>query len=714
VNGEVNSEQEWKYLLEGKTCGRKTAARRVAMLVDAANYFAALRSSLLKAKHSVFIAGWDIDSRTPIRGETAPDDGAPECLGPLLTHLIEHNPKLVIHIILWDYSVLYALEREPIPRLNLDWRTPRRVRVCLDDELPLGASYHEKLVVVDDAVAYCGGVDLTTCRWDTTDHTPNHPERVDPFDKHYKPFHDVQLLVDGKAAQSLGAHLRKRWQNALSSRLPKLRNSGDPWPDHVEPDLRDVAVGIARTRPQHNGQSELRYVRAAYLHAISQAEKFIYIENQYVTADVVAAALRDRLLARQQLELVIVIPETPSGWLEAQTMGVGQLRFLDTLLDARIAPRVRVVYPWVSDGDGRTGIFVHAKLMVVDDELLLAGSANLNRRSMGVDRECNLLLEARSPEQRKCIAALRRRLLAEHLGMEPDELRARERQSGSVIAVIDGQNSPRRGLAPLPESALAREIWEPLADVADPERPIDPAGFVGDLFGADAIDLKAHRWIKRLGIAVGILAVLAVWRYTPIAEWAEPERVAPLLNALSASPWAGPLVLLTFVIGSLIVFPVTALIAATAIALGPWTGFAWALLGSLLAASATYGIGWLIGPRRLEHMFGAWIKKLIKRLRHGGIVSVMIVRNIPIAPFSLVNVVAGATAMRFRDFLLGTALGMGPGIAMLTVLADRMREMWETPSAANFVWLTVAVGLWLCVAAGLQILSNRLSEDADS
>ena len=96
-----------------------------------------------------------------MRGRQRPDDGAPELLGPLLTELVARRRALEVFVLLWDYSVLYLPEREPLPRLNLDWRTPERIHVCLDSNLPLGASHHEKIVVVDNAVAYCGG------QWDT-------------------------------------------------------------------------------------------------------------------------------------------------------------------------------------------------------------------------------------------------------------------------------------------------------------------------------------------------------------------------------------------------------------------------------------------------------------------------------------------------------------------------------------------------------------------
>src|SRR3546814_20878923 len=86
--------------------------------------------------------------------------------------------------------MLYALEREPLPAIRLDWATPAQISVCLDDVLPIGAAHHQKVVVVDDALAFCGGLDLTIRRWDTSDHALHNPERKDPRGESYRPFHD--------------------------------------------------------------------------------------------------------------------------------------------------------------------------------------------------------------------------------------------------------------------------------------------------------------------------------------------------------------------------------------------------------------------------------------------------------------------------------------------------------------------------------------------
>ena len=282
---------------------RLARAERAAVLIDAGRYFGVLRQALIKAQSSVFFIGWDLDSRTRLVGESAaPMDGYPETFVALLTALVNERPELKVHLLVWDYSVLYALEREPFPTVSLRWRTPRGIRFCLDDDLPVGASHHQKIVVVDDAVAFCGGLDVTIRRWDTREHQPDDPRRVDPGGSPYPPFHDVQAIVDGDAAVALAELARERWLRAGCIEAPPLAPTGDPWPSHIEPDFRVTEIGIARTLPASDEMDEVREIEALFLDGIDQATRTIYIENQFITARRIAERLARRLAERPALE----------------------------------------------------------------------------------------------------------------------------------------------------------------------------------------------------------------------------------------------------------------------------------------------------------------------------------------------------------------------------------------------------------------------------
>jgi phospholipase D1/2 len=177
----------------GRNCWRLARAERVAYLVDGAAYFAAFRAAAVRAERSIFIIGWDVDSRTVLVHEP-PEDGLPDKLGEFLDALVQRRRSLHIQVLDWDFAMLYALERELLPIYTLGWRTHRRLRFQLDDRHPIGGSHHQKIVVIDGAVAFVGGIDLTIRRWDTSEHRPDEPRRVVP-----------RRPVDGRRPRRRGA-----------------------------------------------------------------------------------------------------------------------------------------------------------------------------------------------------------------------------------------------------------------------------------------------------------------------------------------------------------------------------------------------------------------------------------------------------------------------------------------------------------------------------
>jgi phospholipase D1/2 len=185
---------------EGRNCWRLLPANRVAFLIDGAAYFDAFVSAAESASQSIIIVGWDLNSRVRLVHDEQPRDFPGE-FKELLNALTARRRELHIYILLWDFSMLFVWERELLPIVANGWRTHRQIHFAVDGHHPAGASHHQKIVVVDDAVAFVGGLDLTRNRWDTPEHRADDPRRVDAAGHPYAPFHDVQMLVDGKAAQ---------------------------------------------------------------------------------------------------------------------------------------------------------------------------------------------------------------------------------------------------------------------------------------------------------------------------------------------------------------------------------------------------------------------------------------------------------------------------------------------------------------------------------
>ncbi len=219
---------------------------------------------------------------------------------------------------------------------------------------------------------------------------------------------------------------------------------------------------------------------------------------------------------------------------------------------------------------------------------------------------------------------------------------------------------------------------------------------------------RMRRALTRL-LAVFIMAaiVLLIWRWSPLVERASPEQIGDLLDRVSDNAYAGPLVVAAYVLGTFFFFPVTALIAATGVAFGPWEGLIWASVATLAASIVYYYLVRLWPPEFIDRWLGRWTRKMGKRFERDGIVAIMIARNVPFAPFQLVNIVGGLAKIRFSDYLIGTILGMAPTILALTILGDRLRGAWDSPTLRNVALLLLAIVLWFAVALGLQALSNR-------
>jgi phosphatidylserine/phosphatidylglycerophosphate/cardiolipin synthase-like enzyme/uncharacterized membrane protein YdjX (TVP38/TMEM64 family) len=696
-------------LAPGRNCWRIERAERVAFLVDGDEYFGAVRAALARARHSILILGWDIDSRMRLVPDGA-RDGLPEPLGDFLNAVVSRTRGLHGYVLSWDFAMLYAMEREWLPIYKLDGRTHRRLTFRLDDRHPVGGSHHQKVIVVDDAVAFVSGYDLTRCRYDSSAHARGDPRRVDHRGVPYPPFHDVGIVVAGPCARALGDLARERWFRATGARLAPGAASPVPaiWPQQVVAAATDVDVAIARTEPAFAGRAGVAEIRALHLDAIAAAKGHLFAENQYFTSRTIADAFAARLREDDPPEIAVLSPYTQSGWLEISTMGVLRSRIHRMLREADRQRRYQLYCPmlrWLDERDGCLN--VHSKVLIVDDALLTVGSSNLSDRSMGLDTECNLVIEScGEPRLRALIAGLRERLLAEHLGCAPaDVARAIAHEGGSLhraIAALAGAGE--RSLPALePHFDAALDALVPDRHVFDPEQPLDPDTIVADLVPQEEVQTGTR--MRLIGIALGVvvLAALALaWQVTGLQQWLAVDRLRELGGTLRESSWAPLAVVAAFAGGGLVAFPLLVLIAATAMVFGPVLGPLYALLGALLSAALTFAIGRRLGRDTVRKLAGQRVNDLSRRLARRGLIAVAFVRMLPIAPFAVVNVVAGASHIRWSDFLLGTVLGLLPGILTMTFFVDRALAAVRDPGAATFTLLAIAVAVIVALVWSLR------------
>lgn len=450
-------------------------AKRAAVLVDAADYYRHLHDALCKARRSIIILGWDFDGRIKLCPDRGPDEAQP--LGAFLRALVEARPHLEIRILVWSVAVVHGPGDPKGLLLGDAWQMHPRIHLHLDTKHPFYASHHQKVVVIDDSVAFAGGIDLTIKRWDTSLHQPENACRVTPDGAAYEPVHDLQMAVDGNAARALGELARQRWQVAIGETPPVAAPAAGIWPDGLTPDFTDVRVAISRTAPGWGHRLPVQEVARLTADAIAAAERTLYMEAQYLSSTMVRRALIQRLSQHDGPEIVMVVTPFSRGFFERTVLAANRDRIMRRLGRLPGAHRLRFYYPVVPGPEGDCKVMIHAKVMIVDDDLLRVGSGNLSNRSMGLDTECDLAIEANGKSMRRTIAHARSRLLGEHLGVTPERFTETLAAEGSLIAAIEALNHGPRALRPFKPgdgpTALALGTW-----IVDPPRPWEPLWFL--------------------------------------------------------------------------------------------------------------------------------------------------------------------------------------------------------------------------------------------
>lgn len=677
-------------LVPEHNCWRIESADRLSFLIDAAAYFRAFSDAVKRARESVLIIGWDIHGGTRLLRR---DDDESDVLGSLLHDVVSRRSNLNIHVLEWDFSMLFALERDWTPLFGTaSWIEHPRLHFRFDDNHPVGASHHQKIVVVDDVVAFLGGIDLTERRWDTPEHRADEEKRRDTNGEPYGPVHDVQIVLEGNAASALGELARERWSYATGETLsPPGKADVDPWPESVTPDIENVAVAIARTMPESGAGTTAREVEQLYVDIIASARRTLYIENQYFTSRTVFEAIERRLREPDGPEILMVLPRDCPGWLEESTMGLLRARLLERLQSADEHGRFRACFPVTSPN---RPILVHSKVLIADDRIARVGSSNLSNRSMGLDTECDVAIEAPGDDGvAEAIASFRNRLLAEHLGTEESSIESTLEARGTLAAVFDRFAGKDRTLRPIHPDVKEWDALVPDDTIVDPDEPEVPKRIVEEFVTEDVRETTRNPWIRILVVLGVLLGLAAAWRWTPLQEWIEPESLARWADELRGHPFTPFTVTAVYVVSSLIMLPITGLILVTALTFDPWPAIGYSLLGSVIAGVAGFAIGHVLARDTVRQLAGPRLNRVSKLLGRGGIVAVIALRILPVAPFTIVNIIAGASHIRWRNFTLGTALGLAPGILAINLFKTQAERAIQEPGPASVLFLGVVVVL---------------------
>ena len=452
----------------GETCWRTARVNRVAFLIASDAYFTAAFEAIQKAEHSILLLGWTFDPRTRLApdGHVGPAD--PDEVGRVLLRLSEARPDLDIRLLIWKSALPIAATQHFFPHEARKWFDGTQIKFRLDDQVPFGACHHQKVLVIDDRLAFCGGGDISVDRWDSWRHLQEDLRRILPTRAQHAPRHEVMMMVDGDAARALGDHFRERWRRipeAGPAPAPAPGDGADLWPRHVAPQLIDTNVAIARTMPAWRARPFVEEIRRLTLDCIAQARETIYLENQYFTSPLVTDALAARLAEPNGPEVVLITTGRAPSWFDRLTMDRARGAMISRLRAADNFGRFRALYPTTSGG---RDIIVHSKCSIFDDRIVRVGSANINNRSFGFDSECELGVECASAADRRTIQAFRDRLVGHFMGETGETVANARAKHGGLVSAIDALDYNGRLLSIPPRRQSALDEFVATYHIGDP------------------------------------------------------------------------------------------------------------------------------------------------------------------------------------------------------------------------------------------------------
>ncbi len=698
---------------EGDTCWRQDRVSHAAVIVDCANYYRALHESICQARYSVFILGWDIDSRIELlRGKDKKQTSCPSRLFELLQWKARETPGIQIYLNRWDYSFAMAGDREGLSLIRWKLHSPENIHYCLDSMVPIGACHHQKIIVIDDEIAFCGGMDIALIRWDRRQHKPFNRLRKDPggtyapiTEQEFGPYHDIQVIYAGPMVRHFAEWARKRWQiatgkEAILPRRGEEHHVPPIWPESVARHFCDIRGGIALTMPRLSHQPGHREIEPLYLEMIQRAKRFIYIENQYLTCTRIADALRQQLEQQPHLRILMVSSRDPQGVFERLVLWYGRYHFRKRLERGDMKQRIVLAYPACRDGTLEKPVHIHSKLMIVDDSLLRVGSANLNQRSMGMDSECDVTLEASTNEHYRTIAAIRNDLIREHTGMPLKQIERVVQGEEPLQTVLHEVHESQQHLRQIDDSAYRGSViskW--LSMLVDSDSPV-----------CHAVVLTS-RTKRRIFWAICLLVFVSIAaQYAPTETWASslsPEGLARLMQGQQYGPWGMMIGLGAYMAGSLLFLPHFMLTAAAVMLFSPQDAFAVAMGGSLLGSALGYAVGRRMGERFWPNLLGNYLHIIKHHAEKSGVMEITVLRMMPLAPYMVVNLVLGMTKVPLFAFLMGTTLALAPGTAAFCLLGHSLTALLQDP---NFFHSSLAVGgvlLWGCIVGVMHYMGKQ-------
>jgi phosphatidylserine/phosphatidylglycerophosphate/cardiolipin synthase-like enzyme len=379
------------------------------VLIDGEEAVPRMAADLAAADSHVYLAGWQFSPQFRMVR-----DSPTVILRNLLAELAE---RIDVYLLVWAGAPLplFRPSRSQVAKCLDELRRDSRVRCAADsNERPLHC-HHEKSIVIDDRIAFVGGIDLTLESGDRYD-SPMHPARAEVG------WHDVATRLEGPVVGDVAGHFRMRWREVTGEQLSDVP-APEPAGKHTVQIVRTLPEKIYATAPRGDFR-----ILESYLRALRSAQSLIYLENQFLWSSEIAAVLREKLERppADAFRLLLLLPAKPNSGAD-DTRGT-----LAELIEADDgAGRLLACTLYARHGRLRDPVYVHAKVGIVDDNWLTIGSANLNEHSLFNDSELNVVCRDTA-----LVRDTRLRLWAEHLELE------RRQIDGDPTEVIDQKWKP--------------------------------------------------------------------------------------------------------------------------------------------------------------------------------------------------------------------------------------------------------------------------------
>jgi phospholipase D1/2 len=215
-----------QILTPGRNCRGIYDMGETGILIDVRNYYRAFYHPSKMARRYILIAGWQFDRDVQLlRGKDRRQARGDVRLLPFLNQLCDHNQELHVYVLAWDFSALFALDREWFQDWIIKWTANERLHFRFDSHHAIGASHHQKLVVIDGSLAFVGGLNICANRWDDRPHSSENPDRINPEGFSHEPYHDIRSYHTGPVAWELAKPFQRRWENSGDGKIhPPLKS----------------------------------------------------------------------------------------------------------------------------------------------------------------------------------------------------------------------------------------------------------------------------------------------------------------------------------------------------------------------------------------------------------------------------------------------------------------------------------------------------------